>query len=297
VTRLEGAVVALTGGARGIGLATAQALSSRGARVHIGDLDTGLSRCEARRLGLRSGHALDVADRHSFAAFVDAVEAADGPIDVLVNNAGVMPLGSFLDEDEDVTGQTLAVNLVGVLNGMRLVLPGMAERREGRVVNVASLAARLPVPRTAVYSGAKAAVVAITDAVRRELRGTGVELTAVLPTVVATELMSGLPSGRGVHLIEPSDVAKTIVRSLGRPGGTVVAGPAWLDLFSRLMTVAPRRVNDFVRTVIGDDRALSAGELAARAPYDARLAGARAARPTKASEVTGLWPHPAKADL
>ena len=207
---LEGAVITVTGGARGIGLATAKALMERGALVHIGDLDGWLARREAHRLGLRAGHALDVADRDSFAAFLEAARAADGPLDGLVNNAGIMPFGSFLEEGDDVTAQTIAVNLVGVVNGMRLALPEMVDRRHGHVVNVASLAARLPVPGSAVYSGTKAAVVAITDAVRRELRGTGVELTTVLPTMVATELVNGVPAGRGLRPIAPEQVATTI---------------------------------------------------------------------------------------
>ena len=196
MTELEGAVVAVTGGARGIGLATAQALEQRGARVHIGDLDRD-ARTRARRSASASRRVtrVDVTDRASFAAFLDAVQAADGPLDALVNNAGVMPFARFLDEDDAVSAQTIDVNLIGVVNGMRLTLPGMVERRRGHVVNVASLAARVPVPGSAVYSATKAAVVALTDAVRRELRGTGVHLTTILPTAVATELTSGVPLG------------------------------------------------------------------------------------------------------
>jgi NADP-dependent 3-hydroxy acid dehydrogenase YdfG len=272
---LDGALIAVTGGARGIGLATAQALTGRGAIVHIGDLDGRLARSEARRLGLRSGHELNVADRASFAAFLDAIGNADGPLDGLVNNAGVMPFGPFLDEDEAVTAQTVGVNLVGVVNGMRLALPSMVERGHGHVLNVASLAARVPVPGSAVYSGTKAAVVALTDSVRRELRGTGVNLTTVLPTMVATELASGVPSGRGLVAIDPEDAAMTMVRALERPGGTIVAGPSWFDLVSRLMVVAPRPVDRLVRALFRDDRLLVGYDPAARAVYDARLAAGR----------------------
>ena len=273
---LEGAVVAVTGGARGIGLATAQALTSRGAVVHIGDLDGKLARKQARRVGLGSGRELNVADRDSFAAFLDAIRAADGRLDALVNNAGVMPFGPFLDEHEDVTAQTVQVNFIGVLNGMSLALPSMIERGHGHVVNVASLAARLPVPGSAVYSGTKAAVVAVTDSVRREIHGTGVNLTSVLPTMVATELSSGAPAGRGLHAIDPEDAAMTIVRALERPSRTVVAGPWWLDLASRLMVVAPGRVHELMRALLRDDRLLRGYDIAARAAYDARLAAGRA---------------------
>ena len=275
MSNLDGAVIAVTGGARGIGLATAQALARHGAQVHIGDLDGALAHDEAVRHGLASGHALDVADRASFAAFLDAVRAAGGPLDALVNNAGIMPFARFLDEDDAVSAQTINVNLIGVVNGMRLALPGMVERRRGHVVNVASLAARVPVPGSAVYSGTKAAVVALTDAVRRELRGTGVHLTTILPTPVATELTSGVPMGRGLRAIQPEDVAATIVRALERSGGTVVAGPRGFDLLSRLMMVVPRSVQDLVRALIRDDRLLAGHDAATRAGYNARLAAGR----------------------
>lgn len=202
------------------------------------------------------------------------MRAADGPLDALVNNAGVMPFGPFLEEDDAVTAQTIAVDLLGVINGMRLALPEMVEHGDGHVINVASLAARLPVPGSAVYSGTKAAVVAVTDAVRRELRGTGVSLTTVLPTMVATDLAGGVPAGRGVHAIEPGDVAATIVHALEHSGGTVVAGPAWLDLVSRLALIVPGAVQDLVRTVIADDRLLHGRDVEARADYDARIAAA-----------------------
>ena len=272
---LEGALIAVTGGARGIGLATAQALTRRGAAVHIGDLDGKLADREARRLRLRSGRELNVVDRVSFAAFLDAIRAADGPLDVLVNNAGVMPFGPFLEEHEDITAQTVGVNLVGVVNGMQLALPNMVERGHGHVVNVASLAARVPVPGSAVYSATKAAVVALTDSVRRELRGTGVDLTTVLPTMVATELATGVPAGRGLHAIAPDDAAMTIVRALEDRGGTIVAGPRWVDLVSRLMVVAPRPFDQLVRALLRDDRLMVGYDPAAREIYDARLAAGR----------------------
>lgn len=268
-------VVAITGGARGIGLATAQELAEGGAHVHIGDLDGGLARDEADRLGLAGGHAVDVVNRASFAAFLDVVRDADGPLDGLVNNAGVMPWGAFLDEDTTSQEQTVAVNLTGVINGMRLALPEMVERRRGHVVNVSSLAARVPLPGSAVYSGTKAAVVAMTDAVRRELAGTGVELTTVLPTQVATDLASGAPSVLGLQEVQPDEVAATVARALGRRGGNVVAGPWWLDPLTRLAGIVPRRLEDLVRRVVGDDRLLTGVDTAARAAYVARIAADR----------------------
>jgi NADP-dependent 3-hydroxy acid dehydrogenase YdfG len=270
----EGSVVAITGGARGIGLATAAALVERRANVWIGDLDGDLAEREARAIGAR-GAALDVGDRQSFAAFLDAVRNETGTLDALVNNAGVMPFGAFLDEDDRTSATTVAVNLVGVIHGMRLALPEMVERGSGHVVNVSSLAARLPVPGSAVYSGTKAAVVAMTDAVRRELAGTGVRLTCVLPGMVRTELSSGAPEGGGVSAIEPEQVARDIVRALGDRGGTVVV-PRHLDPLSRAAQLVPREVEGLIRRIVGDDRVLTRLDSEARADYERRLADDRA---------------------
>ena len=162
---LGGAVVAITGGAQGIGRATARAFVARGARVAIGDLDVGLAEKTAAELGVFA-HPLDVSDQESYAGFVAAVEAELGPVDVLVNNAGIMPNGGFLELDERLDRATMEINVFGVLHGMRLVLPGMLQRGRGHVVNVASLAGKFPVPGLAVYNASKFAVVGLTAAAR-----------------------------------------------------------------------------------------------------------------------------------
>ncbi|GAA1550024.1 hypothetical protein GCM10009678_36150 [Actinomadura kijaniata] len=115
VVARAGAVVAITGGARGIGRAAAEALAARGARVWIGDRDEERARRTAEETGARA-FGVDVSDRASFAAFLAAVEAAGGPLDILGNNAGIMPLGPFLDEPDAVSAATLDVNVRGVLD-------------------------------------------------------------------------------------------------------------------------------------------------------------------------------------
>ena len=266
---MKGQTIAVTGGARGIGLETARLLVERGATVWIGDLDLELAEREAASIGARAAE-LDVSDRSSFAAFLEAA-AADAPLDTLINNAGVMPFGAFLDEDESVIERTIEVNLLGVINGMRLALPAMRERKSGHVVNVASLAARLPVPGSAVYSGTKAAVLAMTDAIRREIRGSGVRLTTVLPGMVMTELVGGAKQGRGVSAIPARKVAEAIGGALDGGGGTVVV-PGRLDPVSRLVALAPRRLEDALRTLLGDDRLLTQLDEEARREYEQRIA-------------------------
>jgi NAD(P)-dependent dehydrogenase (short-subunit alcohol dehydrogenase family) len=263
------AVVAITGGARGIGLATAEKLARHGARVWIGDLDGELAEREAAALGVQAAQ-LDVGDRASFAAFLDSARSQDGPLDALVNNAGVMPFGPFLDEPDATSELALTVNLRGVILGMKLALGEMVDRGRGHVVNVASLAARLPVPGAAVYSGTKAAVVGMSDAVRRELAGTGVALTCVLPGMVRTELSSGAPEGRGISAVEPEAVADGIVRALDGRGGTVVV-PRLLDPVSRGAPLLPGQLERLVRRTMGDDRILTRLDHDARAAYAERL--------------------------
>src|SRR5690349_21847618 len=123
---LLGAVVVITGGARGIGLETAKQFHARGARVVIGDLDEDKVVEAAGTVGPRAtGLRLDVTDRDAYAAFLDAAEAEAGPIDVLVNNAGIMPAGPFLEEPEQLIETQIDVNYRGPIIGMRLILPRM----------------------------------------------------------------------------------------------------------------------------------------------------------------------------
>ena len=132
--------IAVTGGARGIGEATAERLSRAGARVVIGDRDQALAESVAERLGERvSAAPLDVADPDSWRAFLETA----GPLDVLVNNAGIMPIGSILKEPDEVTRTILDVNVCGVINGTKAVAPGMIERGGGQIVNVASAVGRV----------------------------------------------------------------------------------------------------------------------------------------------------------
>jgi NADP-dependent 3-hydroxy acid dehydrogenase YdfG len=270
---LARAVVAITGAGRGIGRATAELFAEKGATVCLGDLD-GASAADAARAIGPAAHPfqVDVTARASFAAFVESVERTAGPIDILVNNAGVMPAGRFLDETEATTATIFDVNVIGPIHGMRLVLPGMIERRRGHVVNVASMLGKTELPGLATYTASKHAVVGLTAAVRPELAGTGVTLTVVLPGVVNTDLSSGIkiPLARLVR-VEPEDIAQAIVASVdGRP--KEVAVPRWMGLFPVLRPFIPDALETLVRRVIGDDKALTGVDAAARAEYAGRVA-------------------------
>src|SRR5437764_7039070 len=271
---LEDAVVAITGAGRGIGRATAELFAERGARVCLADLDGEVAGGAAEAIGERaSAYAVDVRSRESFADFIASAERVVGPIDVLVNNAGVMPSGPFLEASEAAMEMALAVNVLGPAHGMRLVLPGMLERGRGHVVNVASLLGRTELPGLASYTASKHALVGLTATVRRELAGKGVTVSVVLPSVVRTELSAGiaLPLGIGRLLqVEPSAVAKAIVGSCQSRSREITV-PRWLGLYPAVRPLVPGRLEDLVRRLIGDDRVLTAIDPGERAAYTRRL--------------------------
>ena len=271
---LNSAAVLITGGARGIGRASAVEFARRGAQVAIGDLDAGAAEEAAAELGGGAqGFGLDVSDRDSFAAFIAAAEESFGSPSVLVNNAGVMPLGGFLDEDDATSRRTIEVNLWGVIQGMRLVLPRMVERGDGHVVNVASMMGKLHVPGAAVYGATKHAVVGLGAAVREELDGTGVTVTTVLPSAVRTDLLAGVPLGRGLPTVEPEQVARAVVECCdGRRAEVHV--PGWLAAYERTVAVAPGPVVGAVRRLLGSDRVLTDLDSEQRSAYDQRIHGA-----------------------
>jgi Short-chain alcohol dehydrogenase of unknown specificity len=263
-------VVVITGGARGLGLAMAQAISARGAHVALGDLDAELAAAEAAKLpGGAIGLSLDVTDSRSFKDFLDGVEQRLGPVDALINNAGIMVCEPFLEEPESLTRRQIEINVHGVITGMRLAIPGMQGRRTGHVINIASAAGKVGVAGEAVYVATKHAVVGLSEAVRSELRGTGVELSVVMPGLANTELASGMSAGRGVKLVEPSEVAAAVVETLERPRFEVYV-PASLDRILRISALLPQSARDVVNRMFQTDQIATRVDRTARAAYSAR---------------------------
>lgn len=264
---VRGARVLVTGGAQGIGLATARAFARAGAEVAIGDLDLDRARKAAAGFG-GSAHELDVADPESFSRFVAAAEEAHGPVDILVNNAGVMPNGGFLELPPEADRMTVEVNVFGVINGMRTVLPGMVARRRGHVVNVASLAGKVPVPGLAVYNASKYAVVGLTAATRLEYAPHGVSITAVLPSAVDTALASGLDM-RPIPKVKPEEIAAAVLGSVSSRTAEI-AVPRYVGALATAAAITPEPALRVVRRLVRDDRALQADK-PERAAYRARL--------------------------
>ena len=269
---LDGASVAITGAARGIGLASAMAFAAKGARVALGDLDADLARDAARAIGHgATGHRVDVADKFAFADFLAEAEAAHGTLDVLVNNAGVMPNGSFLDLSDETNRLMFDVNVFGVMHGMQLALPGMIERRRGHVVNVASLAGKFPIRGLAVYNATKFAVVGLTAATRLEMAPHAVSVSAILPSAVDTALASGL-SMAPLPKVKPEAIADAIVASVhSRAAETAI--PGYVGTLAAVAHISPEPAVNLFRRIVRDDRALRP-DVAARQAYTERIADA-----------------------
>ncbi|GAA2676834.1 MULTISPECIES: SDR family oxidoreductase [Actinosynnema] len=194
-------VVLITGASSGIGAATAKALAAAGHHVVLGARRTDLLDALVAELGSGSAHQLDVTSKAGFQAFADAALAEHGRIDVLVNNAGVMPLSPMAELRTDEWDRMVDVNLKGVLNGLGAVLPTMLAANSGHLVNVASIAAHEVVPTAAVYSATKFAVRALSDGLRQELSPKGVRVTTVSPGVVESELADTITSPEAAEMM------------------------------------------------------------------------------------------------
>ena len=279
---IRGRTIVVTGAARGIGYATARALLARGARVVIGDRD--LPRLESAvvslsRDGSVSGHPVDVTDVASFEAFLNQARVdGGGHVDVLVNNAGVMPIGPFLAQSERAIRTAIDVNLYGVLTGCRLVLPEMVERGRGHVVNIASLAGMMAVPGQVVYAGTKFAVVGLSTALADEVAPYGVEVSVVLPPFTNTELIAGTRPVSAGKPVEPEDIAKAVVKVLDRPR-THVTVPAGIRFPLAAIAMFGPRGRRWVQRRTGADRVFLDVDADARRNYDDR-----------AEHATGLVP-------
>ncbi len=266
--RLDDVVVVVTGGAAGIGRQIAARCAWAGAHVAIGDRDAQAAAATADELGETvRAYPLDVTDESSYTDFVDAVTHDLGPIDVLVNNAGVMWVGPFDTEPPKASEAMFAVNVLGVIRGVRLIAPAMRARGGGHIVTIASAASKLAPPGESTYAASKHAVLGYLTGVREELRGSGVDVSVILPGVVDTALAKGTDTG-AARLLSPDEVAAAVVGVIGKPR-FVTTIPSYIGPLVAVGGLLPQRLRDAVlRRAVPDQVAASAK--ADRSAYEKR---------------------------
>src|SRR3954454_21380666 len=269
---VPGKVVAVTGGARGIGLAIATLLNDLGAKVAIGDIDASAVKESGDRLGLAVSGGLDVTDRKSFTEFLDTVEHELGPLDVLVNNAGVIAVGKGVDEDDAITRRLLDVNIFGGILGTKLAAQRMLPRHRGHIVNIASLGGVLPSEGIATYCATKHAVLGYTDTVRLENRGSGVQFSSIMPTLTNTEMVSGVGHAKGLKNAEPQDVARAVAGVIAKPEPRV-AVPRLIGLTLSAQRLMPRGLAEAMGRALGTGRVFTSDVDAGQREAYARRTG------------------------
>lgn len=266
---IAGQVIAVTGGAQGIGREIARQLAEAGARVALGDRDVEAAETAAEEIpGEVHAYPLDVTDTASFRGFLDTVAREVGPIDALVNNAGVMWVGPFDEEPESATEAMLAVNLHGVIRGVRLAAPVMRRRGGGHIVTVTSLSARLSPPGESSYAATKHGVLGYLTGVREELRGSGVIISMINPGVVDTDLAIGTATG-AAPMLRPSDVAAAVVQVIGRPRFEVIL-PAYVSPLLKLGGLLPQPIRDLLMRRMVPDQVAAVRDSSVRERYEAR---------------------------
>ncbi len=197
--RFDGRTVVVTGGGGGIGSAVCEAFAGDGARVAVLDRDLDAAGVAAGRIVEAGGRALavagDITRRADVDAAVDRVTSELGPIDVLVNNAGWDLFVPFLDTSPDDWARLIEINLIGAMHMHHAVLPAMVQRGHGRVVNVASDAARVGSSGEAVYAACKAGLIALSKTLAREHSRHGITFNVVCPGPTDTALLAGVTAG------------------------------------------------------------------------------------------------------
>ncbi len=254
---LSGKRVLITGGARGIGLSLALRFVEEGAVILLTDLDEPALEPALEAVRMKGGKdakafAADVADAASVAALRERVHRAAGPVDVLVNNAGLVFGGPFLDVPLDRHAKTFAVNLGGVVAMTHAFLPDLLARPEGHLVNVASASGMLGLPNGATYAASKWGVIGFSDSLRQELELQGhghVRVTTVCPSYVTTGLFDGARAPSLVPFLKPEKVADLTVRAV-RHDKLYVRAPLMVKTIPLLKGILPTRLFEVTSRVL-----------------------------------------------
>jgi NADP-dependent 3-hydroxy acid dehydrogenase YdfG len=225
-------VILITGASSGIGAAVARELATTGARLVLGARRT--DRLEASAAEIRNGggqaiiQRLDVTNRANVAAFADTARQAFGRVDVIVNNAGIMPLSLMASMKVDEWDRMVDVNIKGVLHGIAAVLPEMTARGSGHIINIASIGALSVSPTAAVYCATKHAVRAISDGLRQECRD--IRVTCIHPGVVESELADTITDPAAVEAMTTYRAIALKPNAIGRAVRFAIEQPEDVDV-------------------------------------------------------------------
>jgi 3-oxoacyl-[acyl-carrier protein] reductase len=240
--KLDGAVVAITGASRGIGRAVAHAAAAKGAKVGLIARSAADLHKVLESIGTTGATAAaDVADRASVESALETLTAALGPIDVLVNNAGIGKYAPVLDTDVEDFERLMRVNYFGAVYATKAVLPGMVARRRGHIVNVSSIVGRIGTPFEAAYSASKFALTGLSEALAVEVEPFNIGVSMVSPGPVATDFFDtrGVPYARSFPKpVSPEKVANAVVAAVERNRREQLI-PAWFRQAIIFKTLVP----------------------------------------------------------
>ncbi|MFB4213265.1 3-ketoacyl-ACP reductase [Shouchella sp. JSM 1781072] len=217
---ISGKVALITGAGRGIGRATAIAFAKEG--MHVGLVGRTLENLQNVAEELKAYDvnvaiaAASIEDLESITSAVESIRTELGPIDVLINNAGISKFGGFMDLTPDEWTNIIDVNVKGVYYTTRAVLPEMVERQTGDIINIASTAGQKGAPATSAYTASKAALIGMTESLMMEVRKQNVRVTALTPSTVATDMAKdlNLTDGNPEKVMQPEDMADLMVAQL-----------------------------------------------------------------------------------
>ena len=217
---LNGKTALITGAGRGIGRATAIAFAKEG--INVGLVGKTLANLEKVAAELKEFDvkvaiaSADVSDLESVTHAVEQIKSELGAIDILINNAGIAKFGGFLDLTPEEWQNIIQVNLMGVYNMTRAVLPEMIERQTGDIINISSSAGQKGAPVTSAYSASKFAVLGLTESLMLEVRKHNIRVSALTPSTVATDLAieTNLTDGNPEKVMQPEDLAELMVAQL-----------------------------------------------------------------------------------
>ncbi|MFQ5709854.1 MAG: SDR family NAD(P)-dependent oxidoreductase [bacterium] len=240
---LDDKTALITGAARGIGQATAIELAQAGA--HIFGMDLRLEDLQdtaelVQKVGRKfQGFACDITDESTTRKMVAEAQKFNTGFHVLVNNAGVLPSGPFVEQDFDIWRKTVEINLIGLMTVTHATLPYFLSKNQGHIVNIASIAGKFGTEGVAAYAASKHGVVGFSSALRAELRDTNIGVSWICPSMANTRIAEGVPDHFLTPLVQPEDVARAVRRAIETNAGEVFVPKRVRFVVSILPSLAP----------------------------------------------------------